>query len=58
MLKKLKKDYDIKEIAKITLKNILSEKGIIFKHYENKIKNKSYCKDFDQSLLQITNNKT
>ena len=55
---KLKKQIDIKEIAKITLTNILSSKGIIYKHYENKIKKKSFCKDFDKSILQITNNQT
>lgn len=55
---KLEQAIDIKEIAKLTLKNILSSKGIIYKHYENKIKKKSFCKDFDKSILQITNNQT
>lgn len=55
---KLEKAIDMKEIARLTLKNILSSKGIIFKHYENKFKKKSYCQDFDKSILQITNNKT
>lgn len=55
---KLEKAIDMKEIARSTLKNILSSKGIIFKHYENKFKKKSYCQDFDKSILQITNNKT
>lgn len=55
---KLKKQINIKEIAKITLTNILSSKGIIYKHYENKIKKKSFCEDFDKSILQITNNQT
>jgi len=55
---KLEKAIDMKEVARLTLKNILSSKGIIFKHYENKFKKKSYCQDFDKSILQITNNKT
>ena len=55
---KLEQTIDIEEIASLTLKNILSSKGIIYKHYENKFKKKSYCKDFDKSILQITNNKT
>ena len=55
---KLEQTIDIKEVAKLTLKNILSSKGIIYKHYENKFKKKSYCEDFDKSILQITSNKT
>ena len=55
---KLEKAIDMKEVTRLTLKNILSSKGIIFKHYENKFKKKSYCQDFDKSILQITNNKT
>ena len=55
---KLEQTIDIEEIARLTLKNILSSKGIIYKHYENKFKKKSYCEDFDKSILQITNNKT
>ena len=55
---KLEQTIDIEEIARLTLKNILSSKGIIYKHYENKIKKKSFCKDFDKSILQITNNQT
>ena len=55
---KLQQKINIEEVAKLTLKNILSSKGIIYKHYENKFKKKSYCQDFDKSILQITNNKT
>ena len=55
---KLEQAIDMEEIARLTLKNIISSKGIIYKHYENKIKKKSFCKDFDKSILQITNNKT
>ena len=55
---KLKQTINIKEVARLTLKNILSAKCIIYKHYENKFKKKSYCEDFDKSILQITNNKT
>ena len=55
---KLEQALEMEEIARLTLKNILSSKGIIYKHYENKFKKKSYCKDFDKSILQITNNKT
>ena len=55
---KLEQTIDMEEIARLTLKNILSSKGIIYKHYENKIKKKSFCKDFDKSILQITNNQT
>ena len=55
---KLEQTIDIKEVARLTLKNILSSKDIIYKHYENKFKKKSYCQDFDKSILQITNNKT
>ena len=55
---KLEQTINIKEVARLTLKNILSSKGIIYKHYENKFKKKSYCKNFDKSILQITNNKT
>ena len=35
---KLQQKINIEEVAKLTLKNILSSKGIIYKHYENKIK--------------------
>ena len=35
---KLEQTIDIKEVARLTLKNILSSKGIIYKHYENKFK--------------------
>ena len=55
---KLQQKINIEEVAKLTLRNILSSKGIIYKHYENKFKKKSYCEDFDKSILQITNNKT
>ena len=55
---KLEQSINIKEVARLTLKNILSSKGIIYKHYENKFKKKSYCQEFDKSILQITNNKT
>ena len=55
---KLEQTIDIKEVARLTLKNILYSKGIIYKHYEKKFKKKSYCEDFDKSILQITNNKT
>ncbi len=55
---KLQQKINIEEVAKLTLRNILSSKGIIYKHYENKIKKKSFCKDFDKSILQITNNQT
>lgn len=53
---KLQQKINIEEVAKLTLRNILSSKGIIYKHYENKIKKKSFCKNFDKSILQITNN--
>jgi hypothetical protein len=55
---KLQQKINIEEVAKLTLRNILSSKGIIYKHYENKIKKKPFCKDFDKSILQITNNQT
>ena len=55
---KLQQKINIEEVAKLTLRNILSSKGIIYKHYEKKFKEKSYCEDFDKSILQITNNKT
>ena len=48
---KLEQTIDMKQVARLTLKNILSSR-------ENKFKKKSYCKDFDKSILQITNNKT
>ena len=48
---KLEQTIDIKEVARLTLKNILSSKGIIYKHYENKFKKKSYCQEFDKSIL-------
>ena len=35
---KLQQKINIEEVAKLTLRNILSSKGIIYKHYENKIK--------------------
>ena len=49
---KLEQTIDIKEVA-INLKNILSSKGIIYKHYENKFKKKSYCEDFDKAYYKL-----
>ena len=55
---KLEQTIDIKEVARLTLKNILSSKGIIYKKKKKKKKKNSYKKVFDKSILQITNNKT
>ena len=34
---------NLEELAKLTILNILSTKGIIYTHYKNKIENKKYA---------------
>ena len=46
---KLEQTINIKEVARLTLKNILSSKGIIYKHYENSI----FCHIFSKVLIPL-----
>jgi hypothetical protein len=56
---KLENRINIEELARQTLKNILSSKGIIYRHYENKFKSKeSYSKEIKNSAIQIESSKT
>jgi len=46
-------------LARQTLKNILSSKGIIYRHYENKFKSKeSNSEEIKNSSIQIESSKT